>query len=221
VNYDVILELMDGRREEADLARPFEPAENEIRVRLVRNGTTHTFHFSTVCCVMMKPKAHPKMFPGPEQTMEEVVTVTGNRYNVAFFKNQQFPSGFYGVSRDMTHPYKLIFFTTQGVKSRQEERPIGAILEEKGLITNFSLVKVLKQQKTLRERRLGDIICEQHDLPRQAIENAIENARKSGKVSPRMKVGDILAEAGLVTKEQVEAALLNQDVDKKKKSEGC
>ena len=54
-------------------------------------------------------------------------------------------------------------------------------------------------------------------MPRQAIENAIENAYKSGKVSPRMKVGDILVEAGLVTKEQVEAALLNQDVDKKKK----
>ncbi len=208
MNYDVILELMDGRREEADLARPFEPAENEIRVRLARNGNTHTFHFSKVCCVMMKPKANPKMFPSHEQTLEEVVTMTGNRYQVAVLKDQQSPTGFYGLSRDLTHPYKLIFFTTRGVKIRQEERPIGAILEDRGLVTHFSLDKVLKQQKVLREKRLGDIISEQHDLPRQAIENAIENAHKSGKVSPRMKVGDILVEAGLVTKEQVEVGAI-------------
>jgi type II secretory ATPase GspE/PulE/Tfp pilus assembly ATPase PilB-like protein len=214
---DVIIELMDGRREEADLARPFEPAENEIRVRLVRNGNTHMFHFSKVCCIMMKPKAHPKMFPGHEQTLEEVITVTGNRYHVATSKDQQLANGFYGLSMDLTHPYKLIFFTTSGVKIRQEERPIGEILAEKGLVTNFSINKALKEQKILREKRLGDIISEQHDLPRQTIENAIENANKSGKVSPKMKVGDILIEAGLVTKEQVEAALANQDVDKKKK----
>ena len=93
---DVIIELMDGRREEADLARPFEPAENEIRVRLVRNGNTHMFHFSKVCCIMMKPKAHPKIFPGHEQTLEEVITVTGNRYHVAVLRDQQFPTGFMG-----------------------------------------------------------------------------------------------------------------------------
>ncbi len=217
MNCDVILELMDGRREEADLARPFEPAENEIRVRLSRNGNMHMFHFSKVCCVLMKPKAHPKMFPGHKQTFEEVITVTGNRYHVAVLRNQQFTNGFYGLSRDLTHPYKLIFFTTHGVKIHQEERPIGAILEDKGLVTHFSIDNALKQQKILREKRLGDIISEQHDLPRQAIENAIENAHKSGKVSPQVRVGDILVEAGLVTKAQVEAALSNQDADKRKK----
>lgn len=217
MNWDVILELMDGRREEADLARPFQPDENEIRVRLARNGNTHTFHFSKVCCILMRPKAHPKTFSSPEQTLEEVITVAGNRYRVAVLKDQPYATGFYGLSQDLTHPYKLIFFTTRGVKIRQEERPIGAILEDKGLVTPFSIEKALKRQKILREKRLGDIISERHNLPRQAIENVIENAQKSGKVSPRMKVGDILVEAGLVTKEQVEAALSNQDSDKKKK----
>jgi type II secretory ATPase GspE/PulE/Tfp pilus assembly ATPase PilB-like protein len=217
MNSDVILELMDGRREEADLARPFDPSENEIRVKLAKSGNMHSFHLSKVCCVMMMPKAHPKMFHGSEQTLEEVITTSGNRYHVAVLRDQQFPTGFYGLSLDLTHPYKLIFFTTRGVKIRQEERQIGEILADKGLVTHFSIDKALKQQKILREKRLGEIISEQHDLPRQAIENAIENTRKSGKVSPRMKVGDILVAAGLVTKEQVEAALSNQDVDKKKK----
>ncbi|MBA4423206.1 MAG: type II secretion system protein E [Syntrophus sp. (in: bacteria)] len=217
MNYDLILELMDGRREEADLARPFQPAENEIRVKLARNGNTQTFHFSIVCCVMMKPKASPKMFSSLEQPLEEVITMTGNRYHVAVLKDQQFPNGFYGLQPDLTHPYTLIFFTTRGVKSRQEDRPIGAILEDKGLVTPSSIDKVLKQQKILREKRLGDIISEQHHMQHQIIEDAIENAHKSGKVSHRMKVGDILVEAGLVTKAQVETALLSQDTDKRKK----
>jgi len=217
MNSDVILELMDGRREEADLARPFDPSENEIRVKLAKSGNMHSFHLSKVCCVMMMPKAHPKMFHGSEQTLEEVITTSGNRYHVAVLRDQQFPTGFYGLSLDLTHPYKLIFFTTRGVKIRQEERQIGEILADKGLVTHFSIDKALKQQKILREKRLGEIISEQHDLPRQAIENAIENTRKSGKVSPLMKVGDILVAAGLVTQAQVEAALSNQDVDKKKK----
>ena len=217
MNWDVILELMDGRTEEADLARPFQPGENEIRVRLARNGNTHTFHFSKVCCILMRPKAYPKTFSSHEQIMEEVITMTGNRYRVAVLKDQPVSTGFFGLSQDLTHPYKLIFFTSRGVKVRQEERLIGAILEDKGLVTPFSIDKILKQQKILREKRLGDIISEQHDLPRMAIENAIENAQKNGKVSSRMKVGDILVEAGLVTKEQVEFALSKQDADKKKK----
>jgi type II secretory ATPase GspE/PulE/Tfp pilus assembly ATPase PilB-like protein len=217
MNWDVILELMDGRKEEADLARPFQPDENEIRVRLARNGNTHTFHFSKVCCILMRPKACPKTFSSHEQILEEVITMTGNRYQVAVLKDQPSPTGFYGLSKDLTHPYKLIFFTTHGVKVRQEDRPIGAILEDTGLVTSFSIDKALKQQKLLREKRLGEIISEQHDLPRHAIENAIENAQKRGKLSPRMKVGDILVEAGLVTKEQVEIALSHQDADKKKK----
>ncbi len=217
MNWEVILELMDGRREEADLARPFQPEENEIRVRLARNGDTHTFHFSKICCILMRSKAYTKTFSSHEQTLEEVITVTGNRYQVAVLKDQPFSTGFYGLSPDRTHPYKLIFFTTPGVKVRREDRPIGAILEDQGLVTPFSIDKALKQQKLLRERRLGDIISEQHNLQKQVIENAIENARKRGKASARMKIGEILIEAGLVTKEQVEIALSKQDADKKKK----
>jgi len=217
MNWEVILELMDGRREEADLARPFQPEENEIRVRLARNGDTHTFHFSKICCILMRSKAYTKTFSSHEQTLEEVITVTGNRYQVAVLKDQPFSTGFYGLSPDRTHPYKLIFFTTPGVKVRREDRPIGAILEDQGLVTPFSIDKALKQQKLLRERRLGDIISEQHNLQKQVIENAIENARKRGKASARMKIGEILIEAGLVTKEQVEIELSKQDADKKKK----
>jgi type II secretory ATPase GspE/PulE/Tfp pilus assembly ATPase PilB-like protein len=214
---DVILELMDGRKEEADLISPFQPAENEIRVKLVRSGKTHSVHLSKVCCVMMMPKTHSETFPSHEQILEEVVTMTGNRYHVAIIKDQKFKTGFYGLSRDLTHPFKLIFFTTSGVKIRQQERPIGEILEEKGLVTPFSIDKAMKEQNLLREKRLGEIISEQQGLPHLVIENAIEHAHEKGKVSPRMKVGEILIEAGLVTKAQVEAALSSQVADKKKK----
>jgi len=217
MQHDVILELMDGRIEEVALARPFQPNENEILVILAGSGNTRAVPFSRICCVMMTPLAYPEMFPGQEQTREEVITATRHRYHVAIFKNQPFAAGFYGLSQDLTHPYKLIFFMTHGVKVRQEERLIGEILEEKGLVNHDSLDKALKEQKILREKRLGHIISEQHDLPHQVIENTIENAHNDGKVLPRMKVGDILVNAGLVTKEQLDMALSHQENDRKKK----
>ena len=214
---DVILELMDGRRAEANLAGPFQPAENEIRIKSAKSGNIHSLHLSKVCCVMMLPKADSEALSSPEQTFEEVITMTGNRYRVAILKDQQFTTGFYGFSKDLPHPYKLIFFTTSGVKLRKKERPLGKILEEKGLVTPSSLDNVMKEQKILREKRLGDIISEQQDLPQPIIEKIVENAHEKGKGLARMKVGEILIEAGLVTKAQVEAALATQIAGKKKK----
>jgi type II secretory ATPase GspE/PulE/Tfp pilus assembly ATPase PilB-like protein len=214
---DIILELMDGRREEATLARPFLPEENEIRV--VRKATAHpnTYSLTKVCCACMRPEDHPVTFPNIERSIEEVILSTDKRYVVAIPKDQQVQNGFYGISTDAGSPYKLIFFTTRGVKARQQERCVGEILEEKGVITRFSIDKAMEEQKKLRERRLGEILSETHDLSRTSIDGIIDKAHKEGKVSPRMKVGDILVEAGLVTKEQVDVALSSQDVGKRKK----
>jgi type II secretory ATPase GspE/PulE/Tfp pilus assembly ATPase PilB-like protein len=214
---DIILELMDGRTEEAKLVRAFLPAENEIRVERVKSGLLHAYSLTKVCCILMRPEDHPVTFPDREHALEEVILTTGKHYFVAVPKDQQTPNGFYGLSTDASSPYKVIFFTTRGVKARRQERCVGEILEEKGLVTRFHIDKALVEQKKLRERRLGDILSEKYDLTRASIENVIDKAHKDGKISPRMKVGDILVEAGLVTQEDVEAALSNQDVGKRKK----
>jgi len=54
-------------------------------------------------------------------------------------------------------------------------------------------------------------------MPQDDIENALTDAKISGKIPPRARVGEILIAAGLVTQEQVNAALQNQDESKKKR----
>ena len=213
---DVILELMDGRREEASLAKPFVPESNEIKVITAGKGHMKTYLLAKICCIKMIPKSGMKM-PHGKQILEEVTTVTGNRYAVHVMNNFQAVNGFYGLSTDPGEPFKLMFFTKHGVRVRQQGRCVGEILEDSGLVTKHAIKTVLDEQKNLRERRLGDIISQQHNLPRQAIEKVLDDARREGKAAPRMKVGDILVEAGLVSKEQVEEALNSQTTGKRKK----
>jgi type II secretory ATPase GspE/PulE/Tfp pilus assembly ATPase PilB-like protein len=214
---DVVLELMDGRSLEAVLARPFIPEENEIRIMLAKGGTVHTYLLSKVCCVLMVPNAQQMMFYGKEHYSEEVITTTDKHFHVAILKDLKARNGFYGLYKDIRSPFKLIFFTNNGIKLRKQGSLVGEILQDKGLVTHHSINEALEEQRKLRERRLGDIISEEHDLHPKIIENVIETAYKEGKVTPRMKIGDILINAGLVTGEQVADALASQDIGKRKK----
>ncbi len=214
---DVVLEFMDGRREEAQLMRPFQPTDKWIRVRFAASGQTQLLSLSKICCVLMSPQVHPKDFPVNEQSREEVVTVTGKRFHVATLNNEKLEGGFYALLRDTQDFRDVIFFTIHGVKSREKENPIGEILEEEGHVTKESIDKALERQQMLRDRRIGEILAEQQNLPHRTIESAIDDVDRSRQAPLRMKVGDILIEAGLVTKEQVDKALAKQGHDKKKK----
>ena len=143
MKWDIILELMDGRREEATLARPFLPEKNEIKVIVAGVGHVQTYSLSKVCCVLMLPKSHQVKLSTKEQSLEEVITVTGNHYIVNVIENMQIHNGFYGLSTDANNPFKFIFFTKGGVKVRRQQRGVGEILEDKGLLTKFSIEKVL------------------------------------------------------------------------------
>jgi type II secretory ATPase GspE/PulE/Tfp pilus assembly ATPase PilB-like protein len=214
---DVVLELMDGRSLEAVLARPFVPEENEIRIMLAKGGNVQTYLLSQVCCVLMVPNAQRMMFHGTEHYSEEVITTTDKHFHVAILKDLKARNGFYALYKDTRSPFKLIFFTNNGIKLRKQGSLVGEILQEEGLVTHHSINEALEEQKRLRERRLGDIISEEHDLHPKIIENVIETAYKEGRVTSRMKIGDILINAGLITVEQVTDALASQDIGKRKK----
>jgi type II secretory ATPase GspE/PulE/Tfp pilus assembly ATPase PilB-like protein len=213
---DVILELLDGRREEAALSHAFLPEKNEIKVILGRSGRLHTFFLNKLCCISIIPK-NDITFADRVFNYEEVITLTGKHYRIAVLDNYKAQNGFFGLSTDIGVEHKLIFFPHTGIKVRREERPIGDMLKANGLITDFAIEKTLEEQKTLREKRLGEIISVENDINQKTIDKTIENAYKEGKVTARMKVGDILIEAGLVTKEQVENAITFQEVGKRKK----
>ncbi len=213
-NLDAILELMDGRCIHAELVRPFTPDDNEILVKPEQSGSVQRFFLAKVCCVLMKPDFQQL---GNEQYAEEVVTSTGKIYHVAVLSNPKSRTGFYAFQSEVNSPYRLIFFTNHGVMSRKRESFIGEILRKEGLATPESIHEVLEEQKRLRERRLGDVISEEHGIIKKSIENAIETAYREGKVTPRMRIGDILVKSGVISAEQMTEALSNQEDGKKKR----
>jgi type II secretory ATPase GspE/PulE/Tfp pilus assembly ATPase PilB-like protein len=213
--WNVILEFPDGHSEEATLARPFMPEENHVNVVLAKSGETKFLNLDILCCVLMIPKDFP--LPGKKHSDEIVITSAGKRYQVAISEDQHITTGFYAILNEVDNPYKLVFFPARGVKSRERLIPLGVILEAKNIITPDELENALEEQKRLREKKLGTIISEEHGLPQKIIETAIEAAHREGRISAKMRVGDILIEAGLVTKEQVEYAVASQEKGKKKR----
>ena len=213
---DTILEFIDGKREEAMLVGDFIPEQNVIKTISATSGAAHTFFLNKLCCVLMTPKADLK-FDDKAYRYEKITTLSGKQYHVAILEDQKCPMGFYGFSTDTDSSHKLIFFPAGGVKARQQERPVGSLLKDKGFVTDFEVERALNEQKDLRGRRLGEILAKREDVPHASIERAIENAFTKGKVTARTKVGDILVEAGLVSKEQVEDAINSQEEGKKKR----
>ena len=210
---ELIIESMDGSMEEATLIRPFKPQDNEIGVKLGKSGKESTLPLSELCCIHMTPTE--MKFSEKETISEEVITATNRIYHInALHSNTEIP-GFFALSLDLSTPYKLIFFTNHGVLSRSQRRRLGEILTDEGLLTRHSVDSTLEAQRKLRDRRLGDILSEQADLPQRTIENVIEQAHQAGKVTPRMKIGDILINANIITRNQLEEALASQDRGKK------
>ncbi|MCX7635213.1 MAG: ATPase, T2SS/T4P/T4SS family, partial [Syntrophales bacterium] len=148
--------------------------------------------------------------PWPEEARTlQVTTVTGNIYRVNVWKEDLQANGFFGIPVDPASPYRLIFFTAEGTKARCEENPVGQMLLHQGLIENETLEEVLAEQKRLRQRKIGEIISAQTALSRQDIEGRIQKAKAEGR-HPRFRVGDLLMEAALITKEQLTEALAEQ-----------
>ncbi|MDX9710449.1 MAG: hypothetical protein RBT64_12935 [Trichloromonas sp.] len=91
------------------------------------------------------------------------------------------------------------------------------MLLQQGAVNENSLHSALELQDRLRKRRLGEMLSEQSNLSRESVETALATAAKNGYRPPRYRVGDILIEAGLVTRKQVEDIRARQDSEKHKR----
>ena len=175
------------------------------------------FFFSEICSLQLKSYQSWMFLFQRETQQEEVTTFAGKTYLVHVSEAQPYPTGFFGLSVRKDTPYRLIFFTAFGVKTRCQTRVVGEILQAKGATSSDSLQHVVEEQKRLKQRRIGEIIADNENLPQDDIEHTLADAKRSGKVPPRARVGEILITEGLVTQEQVDAALQNQDESKKKR----
>src|SRR3972149_4299746 len=108
---DAILELIDGQRIEATLAKPFNPEDNEVELLIGSAKKKQNYFFPDICCVsMMWHRDWLHLFQkGVSQ--EAVTTVIGKTYHVNVPDKQPAASGFFGLTIDDNTPYRLVFFT--------------------------------------------------------------------------------------------------------------
>lgn len=213
----IVIELNNGQQFEAFWARPFVPAEKEVSIILAESKEKRLFALSRVSCVLMPELLAPEMRPQPGDPLEVVECVTGRTFKVCRLKAHEFPEGFYAVPLDKSSSCELIFFTEGGVRSLTKLAPLGQILEEHGVLSREDLNVALVEQQRLRKQRLEEILSQENQLEPDVIDRVIREAQFEGKADKWPRVGDILVGAGLVTREQVEAALATQTVGKKKK----
>ncbi|MFC1845181.1 GspE/PulE family protein [Thermodesulfobacteriota bacterium] len=213
---ELLLELLAGK-EMVTLSRPFLPDENEIEVILARNGNKKTFPFFEVCCIQLKEDPDHQNTMQNSHDLMEIETLAGFQHLVRVAKNQPYQTGFYGSYLDLDNPYRSVFFTNLGIKSRRQLNFLGTILEEQGMVSRETLQEVIQDYNNIKKKRIGETIAQRHNLDQEKIENIIRKMQKAGKIPSTARVGDILIASKLVTQEQLEDAVAQQVKEKNKK----
>lgn len=217
VQVDILIEMINGRQIEAEWARKFNPDEKEIAVFLAGRKEKPVFDLARVCCILMTEPPLPDMMAGKDDLREIIECVNGKSYSVRNLQAHQRQDGFFAALVEPNSPYQIIYFTNSGIRCRRSYVPVGRILEKQGVLSRGDLDKALAEQQRLKKRRLGEIISQEQNLEQDTIDEVVTQAQKTGKIGKWLRVGDILVEAGLVTREQVEQSLASQEAGKKKK----
>ncbi len=115
------------------------------------------------------------------------------------------PLGFFGQAVDDMAPYGEFWFYHHGVNAREQAEPIGAIMMRRGVISPEPLARGLQSQALQRATPLGQILVEQRRVSSEGVAEAMEIQKRK-----RMRIGEVLIEAGLATAEDVQVALGEQ-----------
>jgi type II secretory ATPase GspE/PulE/Tfp pilus assembly ATPase PilB-like protein len=214
---DIILDLLDRRKLDAQLMGRFDPDDGEINVLVKGFSETQKFLFPEICAIAMKYDGQPLFETPGDLVQEEVTTYSDIIYHVYVPEDQSYQTGFFGLTVQQDIPYRMLYFTRAGVKNRCQKRVVGEILQASGLITADSMQIALNEQQLLKQQPIGVIISDTSDLPRSVVEETIRDAMKSKKVPRGSRIGEILVAYGLITQEQVEEALAIKKKNAKKK----
>ena len=220
---NLTLELVNGQQLEASLIGSFRPDDGEIDLLLEKNGEKCKLPLCEICCFLFNDDFDQFAFSSNNyvldntESLEEVEIVSGKRFQTRLIVDQEFQTGFFARSVDDHVPHKLIFFVFDGIMLRSQHSRLCEILKKIGLIRSSDIQKTLARQQSLKSRRLGEIISEQGKISAKDVEAALQRSYQSDTIPPNTRVGDILVAEGLVTRQQVDEALANQQSGRKKK----
>jgi type II secretory ATPase GspE/PulE/Tfp pilus assembly ATPase PilB-like protein len=212
----LVVHLKTGHKIEGLLTRPLSTNDLDVEIYISEEQRQLRFALDEICTIRFKKMPSWTLYEKLAM-IEDVETITGETFRVAVFTNRKFLKGFISLDQNETEPNRTVFFTFSGVRCRKEVRPIGEILQDSGYVTNEHLNETLKIQEELRSRRIGEVVAQSVDVPRKTIEKTIQEALAKSNMPSNVRVGDILVEAGILTREQVEEAIQTQEKGKKLK----
>ncbi len=215
MKHPAILKFLTGREEQVNLLRPFHPRDKQLQVELLRCPEEVSISLEDLCYIMVLDKSDWQLPAKEGELVEHIETTIGDSFDLRV-PTQTYKSGFYAFPIDKNASYRNIFFTFQGIRQRREERPLSDILEERGWLEQNAIGEVLDEQEKLRSRKVGEILAEKADLAPEALEKFAQQA-ETAPASQKVRIGDLLIDAGLISREEVEEALETQSSGKKKR----
>lgn len=211
-----VLLCVRGREYEAALAKPFSPLQSALALRSSEEFPQSTMDFVGLDYIGLIGR--PEQFPdsGKKSYMEIIETLGGKTLEVDVIATQDMASGIFGQSSTISERYKYFFFPKSSIRFRYQTRPVGEILVDKGFVTKPVIEEALARQKKMRAVRIGAILAKLAGIEIGIIDNAL---RKAWGENPDDKTltGEILTNAGIVSRVQVEEALKIQKKMRAKK----
>ncbi len=214
---EIIIKLSNGNERHGTLTQEFEPASGQIEFFSKTDQSNTLISLDEICFIKFLGKPDLQDPSLKESTANYVTTLTGEQFHVRLRKNVQGSSkGFFGQPNDNNVDFKSIFFTAKGCRNRGQDKPLGEILNTLGLVQEADIAEALEEQQSLRNRRVGEILADQAEIPQPYFEQAIDKATRKAHKKSQLRIGEILIEAGLVTRQQIDEALQKQSLGKRK-----
>jgi type II secretory ATPase GspE/PulE/Tfp pilus assembly ATPase PilB-like protein len=218
VESELTIKLLSGEERSGTLSGEFEPTSGRLEFYCPLEQSYVSLDLDEICYIKFLGIPDLTDSFNEEEFFEEITPRSGENFQLRLIKcGKRIPQGFFAYPTEIDSDYKAIFFTAEGMKNPNKDKPLGEVLEQQGLVEKGDIEAALKEQQLLRKRRVGDILIEQTSVAPPAVEAAIKQAVGNGSRKPQVRVGDILIEAGLVSRVQIEAALREQASGKRKR----
>ena len=212
---ELIIKFLNGSECRGHLFQPFDPEGAGVEIFRPGDDRPVPYPFEAICFI--------KLFDDPGKdvrgtsVVEDLRTATGESFRLLVNREERFSKGVFAYPEQPGADFSRIFFTRRGLNIKRLDRPLGEVLLQQGAVDENTLHSALEFQEQLRKRRLGELLREQGNLTQETVETALAIAGKSGHHPTHYRVGDILIDAGLVTRKQVEEVRARQDSEKHKR----
>ena len=171
---DIFLHFKDGQKLEAGITRPFSSEGNELKVAMADNDAPHTFLFDELSAIFFLDGPCPASIAPSDHNLEEVITLDNTKYQVHAEIKGNSSHGFYAVPAGKGTSWRCAFFISSGIKMRSQEKLIGKILSDAGIVSKEDVGEALNIQQKLRNRKVGEILAETANVKQEKIEKTMQ-----------------------------------------------